>query len=118
MPAELQGLETLLRRVRETVADADQIEEKALQRGAEIIKDEASSLAPTKTTNLQSNIVISQVKDKKIEIGPSDKAFYSTMVELGTSQAAAQPFLGPALANKKGEVENAMKEELRRGLGL
>ncbi|WP_298929236.1 HK97-gp10 family putative phage morphogenesis protein [uncultured Ramlibacter sp.] len=42
------------------------------------------------------------------------KAPYGHMVELGTSRAAAQPFLGPALHSQAGKAQNAMGEEFFR----
>ncbi len=115
----------------------------AMRKGAEIIRDEASSRAPRRTGRLAKSIVIEEREDG-FYVGPEKDVFYGLFVEYGTSGhkikpklrkalasggiifgkdvqhpgIAPSPFLRPALDEKKKAVMEAVRDELKRRLEL
>jgi len=99
---------------------------KAIRAGAKIILEEAKERAPEDEGTLKKSLGIAAKKtkgsDKQVLIlarkGKNQKydAFYSHMVEFGTSHSAAKPFLGPAARDKAEEaikkVGDVLQEEL------
>jgi HK97 gp10 family phage protein len=87
----------------------------ALMKGAELIRSEASALAPRgKGEHIADNIVIDALTvselDKNVEVPPGTEAvvqvgpkrgfFYGYFLEYGTSKMGAQPFMRPAVDTK------------------
>lgn len=125
----LEGMQELLDQLNKLGDKASRVENQALKAGAEIVQKEAESLAPRSPEtkeHLADNIKISGVKTKDgvkfVEIGPTkgdnSKFFYGKFLEFGTSKMPAQPFMGPAFEKNKGTIMNAMKQVVKRGLGL
>jgi HK97 gp10 family phage protein len=89
----------------------------AAKAGAAIVRDEAQRLAPRDTGALAEGMTIkanarqSDSREATVEVGPGKDEFYGMFQELGTAFHSAQPFLGPALENKKTEVFEAMKQK-------
>ncbi len=76
------------------------------------IVTDAKERAPVDTGRLRKAIKVSvdRSRDRKsmvAKIGFDKKAWYGVFVEMGTAKMAAQPFLRPAMASKKGEVAKA-----------
>ena len=64
MPIELSGMDELLARLASTTQNVERTKEKALKKGAEVIKEEMSTNAPVLTGNLKENIEVSDMKTK------------------------------------------------------
>jgi len=92
----------------------DQAVKNAMAAGARKIRDEAKNLVPVRTGTLKENIVVSRTVKKggkrrslkgSVVIGIKDEArFYAHLIEFGTSQTSAQPFLRPAFDAKHDEA--------------
>lgn len=86
----------------------------------DIVKD-AKQLAPVDTGNLKSSISHSDLRrvgqsgDLSVEIGPT--ANYGVFLEVGTSRAPAQPFMGPAAERNREPFEQALAQIGEEGLG-
>jgi HK97 gp10 family phage protein len=119
--ARLEGMDQLLRRVSELGQSVDnRTEEKALNAGGELLKEKVKESAPVRTGHLKDNIIVSDVKNGEINVGPDQQgnAFYGHMLEFGTSKMSAKPFMGPVYENNKQEVQDAMSDVIKRELGL
>ncbi|MFJ7748711.1 HK97-gp10 family putative phage morphogenesis protein [Arthrobacter sp. NPDC097144] len=85
----------------------------------DIVKD-AKQLAPVDTGNLKASIghsdlrSVGQAGDLSVEIGPT--ANYGVFLEMGTSRAPAQPFMGPAADRNAGPFEQALAQIAEEGL--
>jgi HK97 gp10 family phage protein len=118
---DLEGMEQLLREIERMGLEVEtQLEEQALQAGAEILKSKIEETVPVRTGKLKANIVVSDVKNGSIDIGPDQQgeAFYGHFLEFGTSKAKAQPFMGPAFESNKQTVQDKMADVIKRGLRL
>ncbi len=104
---------------------ATRAENKALREGAEVLRREVSTRAPQPpsaryaTGKLAENIVKTGVKTsrggiKYVEVGPSEDVFYGLFLEFGTSKMRAQPFIAPALEEKRSEIFDTMAGVLRK----
>lgn len=123
MTVKITGEPELIRKLKAlSAAVAGQHLEAAAKIGAEVVREEASRRAPRRTGTLAGDIVaettIQEGSRVEISVGPGKDAFYGLFLEVGTSKMAARPFLRPALDEKKGEVEAAVRDELKRRLGL
>lgn len=120
---ELHGMEELMNKLEDIGKKANKITKTALEKGIEPILNEtkATSAWSDKTGELRSKIEASKVKTKKgskvIQVGVwnLDRAYY---LEYGTSKMRARPYLNPSFQLKKGEAQNIIKAEIKRGLGL
>jgi HK97 gp10 family phage protein len=118
MGIRLDGMQELLRQLEQVGSEAERIKKDALLAGAEIIQQAASERAPRDTGKLAENIVISDVKDGTVDIGPDRDRFYGLFLEFGTSKMAARPFLQPAFEESKEQVQQKMADVIRKELGL
>ena len=70
------------------------------------IRKEARQLAPKDTGNLRRGIAVDNVLDDRgaveFRVGWTKRAFYGSLVELGTEDTPAQPHLRPAALKVKG----------------
>lgn len=128
--ADIRGLPELARKLNQ-LGDkvAGDYLERATLGGAEVIRKEASDLAPKgRTRKLTENIIL-ETKEKSrnrvsIGIGPSTEVVspggvpYPKFVELGTSKMRSQPFLRPALDGSGPGVVLAMIKFLRGALRI
>jgi HK97 gp10 family phage protein len=115
-----EGVNKELRRLGNTASGY--VVKEAAEAGAQVIADEASRLAP-KDTGLLSESIDDQPKRlqvgrAQIEVGPSKEAWYGQLLEKGTSNMPAQPFLRPAFDSSKDKAVAAVKDVLRRLLRL
>ena len=122
MPIEVTGMDELLARLARTNTNVEAVREKALKKGAGIIRDEIEARTPVRTGKLKDNIVIGEVKGQGskqyVEVGPSKgQGFYGKYIELGTVKMAAKPFIEPAFLAKRAEVKETMKGVIREAIG-
>lgn len=119
MDVDFAGLDELTRRIR-AMGNTQGIEKKALEAGAKHVKKELEKVAPVRTGTLKANVLMSEIKDSKIDVGTKAKGdgFYGFFLEYGTSKLPAQPWARPAWETNKRKVKQIMADELRRGLGL
>jgi HK97 gp10 family phage protein len=117
MAVELNGMTELINTLQRLGHNVTDVEEKALEAGAEIIQEEVITNVPERTGNLKDNIKVTEVKDSKIEVH-TGKAYYGLFLEYGTSKMQPKPFMEPSFHNVKAEVENKMAEVIRRELNL
>lgn len=140
---ELEGMDQLLRRINNIGQRVSgELEEKALIEGAKIIRDSGESKARKLTGNLKANIIVSDVKDGKVDIGPDQQgdAFYGYFLEFGRSAGTkkrgkkrqsrgekaqynypampAYPFMQPAFEENINNVQKEMARVIKRGLNL
>lgn len=83
--------------------------EKALSKAGQTVKAEARALCPVDTGNLRRSIYSHR---DGLECTVGTDCEYAIYVECGTHKMAAQPFLYPALENKKEEIVEIIKEEI------
>lgn len=98
--------------------------------GGQVIADEAKRLVPVLSGNLRDSIVVSASSTLNfsrvavssnvvtVYVGPrqgagSPDGFYGHMVEWGTIDTAAHPFMTPAYENKKAEALQVMAGAVR-----
>ena len=123
---ELDGMDSLIRRIEEMGKAGVRVENKALKKAGELIVEEAKSNVKVRTEKLKKGLKVSGVRKKNgnkfvlagIQKGDNSKIFYGKFLEFGTSKMKAQPFMGPAYECKKNEAKEVIKDELRKGLGL
>lgn len=83
-----------------------------LEAGARIVETWAKVYAPVDTGHLRSSIAVDEPVTPKLA-SVSAAAEYAEYVEIGTGQAAAQPFLRPALDQHEAEITAAVSAEIR-----
>ena len=121
MPVRLSGMDELLARLARTNANVDIVREKALKKGAEVIRGEIVSRTPVRTGNLKDNIVIGEVKGQGskqyVDVGPSKgQGFYGKYLEFGTKKMAAKPFIEPAFLAKRKEAMDVIAEVIEEAI--
>lgn len=99
----------------EAVNGLFEAQKQALRASAKILKKAVKEACPEQTGNLKKNIAVwvranRKTQEVKLEIGIYDAArakkkglkyaFYAHMVEFGTSQKRARPFLKPTVISK------------------
>lgn len=82
---------------------------RALTKGSFIVIREAKHRCPVDTGRLRSSITHQIVSDQLAKVGTN--VHYGDDVEFGIGQRA-QPFLGPALVDKRDEVLEAFRKEM------
>lgn len=123
---EIKGLEKLRQSIDELGIKGSKVENQALQRGAEIILKDAILNAPVATGKGWKGLSIGRPRkkgDKKtvlvgIDKGDISEIYYMKFHEFGTSKMQATPFLSPAYEKNKKNVQNIIKSEIKKGLGL
>lgn len=132
--AQLEGADEVMRKLRELSKNTVKKKvKKAVSDGADIVRDEAKRLVPVNTGRLRESIIartakrgISGIviadypkdagvrKSKTRKQAAGSQEYYAFAVEYGTRIMAAQPFMRPAMLNKREEVgrliENALEE--------
>lgn len=121
MGVQLQGMEQLMRQIQQMGrAIEGEVEEKALRKGAEHLREKIEGNAPERTGKLKSEIIIGDVKDGSIDVGVDQqgKAFYGYFLEFGTSKMHPRPFIAPTLENEKQKTQDIMSDIIKTELGL
>ena len=130
MGITLSGMDEMLARLQRVGGNVEGAEEKALNKGAEVIRQAMSDGAPKGTLNTQSwqyragkkyaiehlmdNIIISKIKGsgvrRYVNVGPEKHFFYAKFFEFGTVKQKAEPFMEPAFLAKRQEALAAMAD--------
>lgn len=88
----------------------------ATQKGANIIAAEARRLAPRKSGKLaegiHAEITTSQAGRAVADVSFNRKQWYGRLIEKGSKNMAAKPYLRPALDTKADEAEQAVADFL------
>jgi HK97 gp10 family phage protein len=124
MGIKLEGMDELLRQIDKLGSKAEQTKNKALEEAGDFLKERIKANVPVRTGNLQKNIVRSEVKDGKVEVGASPDGFYGYFLEFGffnkrvKRRIPPRPFVGPAFEANKKAIRDKMATVIKRGLGL
>jgi HK97 gp10 family phage protein len=114
MPAHVEGLDKLLAQLDKLGPQADEAVSEIAETWADRVEGTAKTEVPIRTGNLESAIE-SRTTATSAEVGVWEAdAYYVTFVELGTSSAPAQPFLGPAFEQHRGDVTGIAEEAVSR----
>ncbi|MEK5530652.1 HK97-gp10 family putative phage morphogenesis protein [Viridibacillus sp. FSL R5-0468] len=126
MDFEFTGLEELRNRLT-GMSNAKLIEEKALKKGGEYLREKLESnvyshgLKNRSGKSAESFKISPKVINGAIEVGLSNQnsdAFYLFFHEFGTSKMPARPVVRPIFEQEKTNIEKEMAEGAREGLGL
>lgn len=115
-------------------------ENKAIKAAAAVLLPEIARQAPRSSAprqpgtndawrtgkHMADHIYVSRIRSKDgmkfVKVGPSiadnSPYFYAKFHEWGTTKISARPFIQPSVQVKEMEMIEAMKEELRKGLGM
>lgn len=120
---ELEGMEELLSKLEQIgTKTANSITKEALQKAGEFEASEMEKEAPKRTGDMAESIKVSNIKSKNggkyVEISPDKEHFYYFFVEKGTKNMSANPFMARTFAKTKKEIQEIIKQALKRGLGL
>jgi HK97 gp10 family phage protein len=114
MPAYVEGLEKLLAQLQKLGPQADDAVSEIVDTWAERVEGTAKTEVPIRTGNLGSAIE-SRTTATSAEVGVWEAdAYYVQFIEFGTSSMAAQPFLGPAFEQHRGDVTGIAEEAVSR----
>jgi HK97 gp10 family phage protein len=124
---ELEGMQELIDKVNKLGSRGTQIKKNALERSAAMVKNSMEEKAPRSNANkkhMADNIQVSEVETANgvdfIQIGPNkgdnSEFFYSKFTEWGTSKIPAQHWAENSVLENKKKIDQAIKEELQRGL--
>lgn len=116
---KIDGLDQLRNRLK-SFANPEPIVKIALEKSGEHLRSTIQEFVNVRTGELQTAIIMEEVKALKTLIGPSNSgpAFRAHFLEYGTSKMRARPFMRPAFEQEKSKIEKIMAEELRKGLKL
>lgn len=142
----LDGLSELIDYFDKVGVDIAPTENKAIKAAAAVLQPEISRRAPKSSVprqpgtrdkwrtgeHMADNIYISRIRRKEgmkfVKVGPSiadnSPYFYGKFHEWGTenewgsTKLSASPFIQPSVQAKERAMVEAMKEELRKGLGM
>ena len=115
-------------------------ENKAIKAAAAVLQPEIARQAPRSAMprqhgvkdawrtgeHMADHIYVSRIRSKDrmkfVKVGPSisdnSPYFYAKFHEWGTTKISARPFIQPSVQAKEYEMIEAIKEELRKGLGM
>ncbi|MEJ9314649.1 HK97 gp10 family phage protein [Priestia megaterium] len=121
MPVKSTGLAEFQAKMKKLaiIEKNEAIAEKALRRGAEILRAEIERRAPRSKYNgkhLADHVIISNIVNGKIKVGFHKDFFYARFLEWGTSKMPAQTFMEPAFNAVKDKIIAAMMEVYRKEL--
>lgn len=138
---QLEGMDSLLRKLEDMGKAGTRIENKALKKAGEVINNEIKANAPTSSSPRQPRpkknlwrtgkhakelLKVSGVKSKNgikyvdvgLQKGDTSKAFYLKLYEFGSSKTPETHFMGRAYESKKDEAKEIIKQEIKNALGL
>lgn len=124
---ELQGMEELIDKVNKLGDRGKTIKKNALNKAGELVKSSMESKAPRSDItkrHMADNIKVSEIERDNgvdyIEIGPTkgdnSEFFYSKFTEWGTSKIPAQHWAENSVVENKRGINDAILEELKRGI--
>lgn len=96
------------------------IEDKALKKAAPIMREAIEVGIPEsqRSDHAKDHIVIGEIKDGVIPIGPDSKHYYLRFPEFGTSKQPAQGFMERAFKDAKNEAKQAIADVINEELRL
>lgn len=97
------------------LAAAEAAAAQTLARAAERAAEDARSLAPVDTGELRGSISV--VAHSPLEVSVVASAPHAAMVEFGTTQMAAQPFMTPAAQMQRASLLHNAREAFARRKG-
>ena len=120
MKVEFEGMDEFMQQLERLGDDVDKHTDEALINAGKLLQKEVKKRVPVDTGKLRDNIMLSEVKDKTIDVyvdqqGP---AYYGVFLEEGTSKMRARPFMYPAFHNSQFRIRREIVETLRIRLGL
>lgn len=126
MTLKLEGLAQLMKSIEETGNKmSKEVENNALQAGGELLADRLRPAVPYRTGNWKDNIIVSPPKydfriGNALDVGADQQgdAFYGYFYEFGTSKQPAIPVYGYVFASSKEDVQTAMAQSIKEGMGL
>ena len=124
---ELEGMSELIDKVNKFGPIGEVIKKKALDKAGELVKGSMERKAPRSEEakkHMADNIEVSEIKKEDgvdfVKIGPNkgdnSEFYYSKFTEWGTSKIPAQHWAENSLIENKREINQTIKEELKRGL--
>jgi HK97 gp10 family phage protein len=117
---QIEGLEELDKAVRKLPQNVQKrVLKGALRAGGRVIVKSAKQKVRKKTGTLRKSIHLKTGKSRdgaKVFVATKPEAFYSHMVEFGTSKMQARPFLRPAFDETQEEVIKAIGAALAKGI--
>lgn len=124
---ELEGIDALIDQVNKLGEKGEGIKKKALDRAGEYVKESMEKKAPRSDLSkkhMADHIKVSEIEKEDgtdfIKIGPNkgdnSEFYYSKFTEWGTSKIPAQHWAEKSLLENKKKINEAIKEELERGL--
>ncbi len=122
----LFGMDELMQKLEAMGNKAGRIQNEALKKAGEKVLEPAIEKVPVDTGKLKETLDISKVKtkngEKYIEVGitkgDNSEIFYGKFIEWGTSERPATPFLQPAYEENISNIQEIIKDELKKGLGI
>lgn len=116
MYAKVVGDKELKRKLKAMGESAPLATKDAVREGAEIIRQAAEDKAPRRTGELADTMTATPPQGDGqgivVKVGPHRHSFYGHFQELGTGPGPAQPFLRPALDEKKDEAARKIGDVL------
>lgn len=126
--AKVHGMPELRAKLMAMQAQATAAMKEATLAGAEVVREEASVLAPrraqaTKAGHMADHITAQLMRSTsplhvRVRIGPDKAHWYGRFAETGTVKMAARPFLRPALDTKHQQALAEFKAVMQRKLGV
>ena len=119
MNIRIEGLDRVIKSIEQKFGNAEGKLSKGIAKGCKIVEGEAKANCPVSTEatrpggphgELRASIT-SEVAGTTGVVGTHTE--YAAYVEFGTYKMKAQPYLVPALENKKGEVIEAIKAAMK-----
>lgn len=108
------NLESLQKKL-EKLANPEEVVNKALEKGCQLVENSAKDNCPVDTGQLRASIT-HEVSNLQGVVGTNVE--YASYVEFGTSKQRPQPYLFPALATNREEIieliSNAIIEEVSK----
>ena len=123
LKTHIEGMDEVIKLVREMGDAAVDALDKASKAGAEIVLAVAKQKAPVDTGQLRDSLVLkkSKVKNAKVKseyyVTKKSGTNHFAPVELGTSKMKAQPFLRPAIDENKSSVARRVNDEMLKAIG-
>jgi len=127
MGIELSGVDDFIKAMQAKAKKLESKEQKKriLMAGAVPIRKAMADKAPVGTgvsnqwdksnpQHLKDNIVISEMKNDSVDVGPEESFFYAGFQEFGTSHQPAYPFAEPGFLEKKKEAMSEMANETKK----
>ncbi len=117
---KIEGLDELDKAIRKLPQNIQKrVLKGALRAGGRVIVKDAKQRVPVDSGTLKKSIVVVTGRSKEgalMFVTTKSSAFYSHLIEFGTSKMRPQPFLRPAFDNTQEEVIQAIGDKLADGI--